>query len=529
MATPLRVLVVEDSEDDALLLQRELRRGGYAPEVTRVDTPEAMRAALAQHGWDLVISDYRLPGFSAPAALKLLQETGQDLPFIIVSGLVTEEDAVAAMKAGAHDYVTKGKLGRLAPVIARELRDAEQRRERQKLQREQHLQSQKLEIIGRLAGGVVHDFNNLLTAISGHAELGAQALASGHRAADNLEEIRQAVDRATHLTRQLLTFARRQPPETSAIDLNEVVGDMSRLLKRLVGESLDLTTELSPDLRSVKADPGQFQQVLMNLVINARDAMPGNGAMRNEGRIHLRTANVTLPPGSPDGPAGNYVAVSVSDNGRGMTPEVKAHLFEPFFTTKEPGKGTGLGLSTCQEIVNQAGGHINVQSEVGRGTTFTVCLPASNQRPAASVKTSQPDLAMERGTETVLLAEDDNAVRGMVVAMLKTQGYTVLQAGNGEEALNVARSHEGQRIHLLLTDVIMPRMGGVELAQEFNHLHPEAKVLFTSGYTGEPVSFQGIVGKGAPFIQKPYLPSDLVRKVREVLGNPLDERPKAGL
>jgi CheY-like chemotaxis protein len=251
--------------------------------------------------------------------------------------------------------------------------------------------------------------------------------------------------------------------------------------------------------------------------------------MRNKGRINIRTANLTLPPGSPDGLAGNYATVLVSDNGRGMTPEVQAHLFEPFFTTKAPGKGTGLGLSICQEIVNQEGGHINVQSEVGLGTTFTVCLPASSQRPAASPKSSQGDLAMEHGTETVLLAEDDNAVRGMVAAMLKTHGYTVLQADNGEEALNVARSLEGKRIHLLLTDVIMPRMGGVELAQNFSHLRPEAKVLFTSGYTGEPVSFQGVVGAGVPFIQKPFLPSDLARKVREVLGHPLDERPKAGL
>ncbi len=513
MATPLRVLMVEDSEDDALLLLQELKRGNYAPESTRVDTPEALRAALTGRDWDLVMSDYRLPHFSGPAALKLLQETGQDLPFIIVSGVVTEEDAVAAMKAGAHDYVTKHKLARLIPIIARELREAEQRRENKCLQKEQAVQSQKLEIIGRLAGGVVHDFNNLLTAISGNAELGSQALANGHQAAGNLEEIKQAVEQATGLTRQLLAFTRRQSMETEVLNMNELVTAMTNMLRRLVGDEIQLATQLTPDLKATRANPGQCQQVLLNLVVNARDAMPQGGT------ITIRTANA---PGKPaaqgQGPAG-YVCVSVSDTGAGMSEEMKARIFQPFFTTKEPGKGTGLGLSICQDIIRERRGYMEVESAPGQGTTFTFFLPQTNE-PIKGSAQPQAVQAMPHGTETVLLAEDDSAVRGMITSMLRSQGYTVLQACNGEEALTVARSDQGKAINLLLTDVMMPRMGGIELAEKFSQLYPSAKVLFTSGYTADPVALNGISGDTVPFIEKPFLPFDLARKVRKVLSNP---------
>jgi two-component system cell cycle sensor histidine kinase/response regulator CckA len=512
MPTPLRVLMVEDSEDDALLLLQELKRGGYAPESRRVDTPDAVRAALAKHPWDLVVSDYRLPGFNALAALKLVQETGKDLPFIIVSGVVSDEDAVAAMRAGAHDYVTKGKLARLIPIIVRELREAEQRRENKQLQQEQALQSQKLEVIGRVASGVVHDFNNLLTAISGNAELGTLALATGHQAAGNLDEIRQAVERATSLTRQLLAFTRRQTLDLSVMDLNELVTDMARMLKRLVGDEIELVSLLSPDLKTTKANTGQCQQVLVNLVVNARDAMPQGGT------ITIRTANVAPKPDAAGAAPASYVSLSVMDTGTGMSGEVKAHIFERLFTTKEPGKGTGLGLSTCQDIIRQSGGYMEVQSTVGQGTTFTVCLPQTKE-PLKHRTPPPANLAMPRGTETVLLAEDEPAVRGMVAATLQAQGYTVLQAGNGEEAIIVVRSHQDQTIHLLLTDVMMPRMNGIELAKQFGALRPGAKILFTSGYTAEPVTFQGMPAGKVPFIQKPFLPSDLARKLREVLDN----------
>ncbi|MSQ07015.1 MAG: response regulator [Dehalococcoidia bacterium] len=359
MSTRLRVLMVEDSEDDSLLLLRELKRGDYAPEAQGVDTAEAMRAALKDQAWDLVVSDYRLPGFNAPAALKLVQETGRDLPFIIVSGVVSEEDAVAAMKAGAHDYLTKGKLARLVPIIARELREAEQRREHKRLQQEQALQSQKLEVIGRLAGGVVHDFNNLLTAIAGNAELGSQALATGHQASSNREEIKRAVGRATSLTHQLMAFTRQQSLDTEVLDMNALVVEMTKMLKHLVGDDVQLDALLSPDLKAIKGNPGQCQQVLLNLVVNARDAMPKGG------KITIRTANVT-PKSNGQGPSPeDYISVSVSDTGTGMSDAVKARIFEPFFTTKEPGKGTGLGLSICQDIIQEGRGFMEVQSAEG--------------------------------------------------------------------------------------------------------------------------------------------------------------------
>jgi PAS domain S-box-containing protein len=634
MGKPLRVLMVEDSEDDALLVLRELRAAGYDLTHERVDTAAALEAALDRHPWDLVIGDYSMPHFSGTAALAMLRQRGLDVPYICVSGTITEELAVAAMKAGAHDYVTKGQLKRLLPAIERELREAQGRAtlrateasfatlvehapvgiyrsspegrflsvnaavvrmlgyetaaevlnldmardvyadaaERQRLverdtysdrqydnveatwkrrdgrlltvqlsvravrnaagrvdyyetfvrdvtdQRrlqQQVLQSQKMEAVGRLAGGVAHDFNNLLTVITSYSDLLLEDLAPGDAKRDDLEQVRKAADGAAALTRQLLAFSRQQVVEPRVVSLNTVVEGLQKILRRVIGEDIEVTIALAPDLGSVRADVGQLEQVLMNLVVNARDAMPTGG------RLTVETANVEHDPEyARDREAAavrRFAMLAVTDTGCGMDEATKARIFEPFFTTKETGKGTGLGLATVYGIVKQAGGFIWVYSEPGQGTSFKIYLPAVDataERTTAAATTPAP-----RGTETVLLVEDAAAVRAVTKQMLERQGYTVLEAPDGEAGLRLAQRHRGV-IHLLLTDVVMPRVGGRELAEQLTRLRPDVKVLYASGYTDDSVVRHGILESGTAYLQKPFSPESLTRKVRDVLDAP---------
>ena len=634
MGKPLRVLMVEDSEDDALLVLRELRAAGYDLTHERVDTAAALEAALDRHPWDLVIGDYSMPHFSGTAALAMLRQRGLDVPYICVSGTITEELAVAAMKAGAHDYVTKGQLKRLLPAIERELREAQGRAtlrvteasfatlvehapvgiyrsspegrflsvnaavvrmlgyetaaqvlnldmardvyadaaERQRLverdtysdrqydnveatwkrrdgrlltvqlsvravrnaagrvdyyetfvrdvtdQRrlqQQVLQSQKMEAVGRLAGGVAHDFNNLLTVITSYSDLLLEDLAPGDAKRDDLEQVRKAADGAAALTRQLLAFSRQQVVEPRVVSLNTVVEGLQKILRRVIGEDIELTITLAPDLESVRADVGQLEQVLMNLVVNARDAMPTGG------RLTVETANVEHDPEyARDREAAavrRFAMLAVTDTGCGMDEATRARIFEPFFTTKEIGKGTGLGLATVYGIVKQAGGFIWVYSEPGQGTSFKIYLPAVDataERTTAAATTPAP-----RGTETVLLVEDAAAVRAVTKQMLERQGYTVLEAPDGEAGLRLAQRHRGV-IHLLLTDVVMPRVGGRELAEQLTRLRPDVKVLYASGYTDDSVVRHGILESGTAYLQKPFSPESLARKVRDVLDAP---------
>ena len=631
MGKPLRVLMVEDSEDDALLVLRELRAAGYDPTHERVDTAAALEASLDRHTWDLVIGDYSMPHFSGTAALAILRERGLDIPYICVSGTITEELAVAAMKAGANDYVTKGHLKRLLPAIERELREAQGRAmlrateasfatlvehapvgiyrsspegrflsvnaavvrmlgyesaadvlgldmardvyadaaERQRLverdtysdrqydsveatwkrrdgrlltvqlsvravrngagqveyyetfvrdvtdQRrlqQQVLQSQKMEAVGRLAGGIAHDFNNLLTVITSYSDLLLEDLAPGDAKRDDLEQVRKAADGAAALTRQLLAFSRQQVVEPRVVSLNTVVEGLQKILRRVIGEDIELTTTLAPDLGAVRADVGQLEQVLMNLAVNARDAMPTGG------RLTVETANVEHDPDyARDREAAavrQFAMLAVSDTGCGMDEATKARIFEPFFTTKEPGKGTGLGLATVYGIVKQAGGFIWVYSEPGQGTSFKSYLPevdATGERTTAVAGARAP-----RGTETVLLVEDAAGVRAVTKQVLERQGYVVLEAPDGEAALQLAHRHRGP-IHLLLTDVVMPRVSGRELAERLTQVRPDMKVLYASGYTDDSVVRHGILELGTAYLQKPFSPESLARKVRDVL------------
>ncbi len=886
--TPLRILIVEDSANDALLLERELRRSGLNVTCLRVETPEEMKAALETNSWDVVISDFALPRFDAPAALHVLNETGLDLPFIIVSGTVGEEVAVEAMKAGAHDYILKGNLTRLVPALLREIEQAAHRGARRQLEaerekllhavenspasvvitdangsieyvnpkftrvtgyssdevlgrnpkilksgelppeiyqdlwqtitagrewrgefhnrkkngelfwesasispvfderkritnfigvkediterkqaeetlresekryrslfesmfhgyahcemvfengepqdfvyldvnrafeeltglrnvvgrrvtevipgiresapellsmygrvaktgdperfevyldglgnwfsisayspqkghfvavfdniterkraeealvrRERHFrslienaqdiitiidmesiirfqspaatqilgrppeefvgrsafefvhpddapvvrdaigravarpesaqtsqfrfrhangswrtmegigkvlpgegpaqivvnsrdvtegraledqlrQSQKMEAVGRLAGGIAHDFNNLLTAIMGYAELAAGRLKPEDPTRSELSEIDKASRRAAELTGQLLAFSRKQVLQPRVVSLNQVVSDMDKMLRRVIGEDVDLVTSLKEPLGSVKADTGQLGQVLLNLAINSRDAMP------NGGKLTIETSDVELDETYSafhfDVPPGRYLLLAVSDTGTGMDAKTLSHIFEPFFTTKGVGKGTGLGLSTVYGVVKQSGGHVTVYSEPGVGTTVKVYLPrVEDAQKDAAPSTGRAHQA--GGTETVLVVEDEEAVRRLVCRSLEARGYETLPAASANEALLALEKHPGE-IHLMLTDVVMPILSGRELAERLAALRPRMKVLFMSGYTDDAIVHHGVLEAGTPFIQKPFTPHTLAAKVREVLDAP---------
>jgi PAS domain S-box-containing protein len=379
---------------------------------------------------------------------------------------------------------------------------------------DQYQQSQKMETVGRLAGGVAHDFNNLLTVITGYSELLLEKVGKGSPMRGELEEIKRAGDRAASLTQQLLAFSRKQIIEPKVVRLDLLVAEMQEMLTRLIGEDIALQATTGKGLGSVKIDPGQFQQILMNLAVNARDAMPGGG------KIVIETANVELDEGycapHPYVSPGRFVMLAVSDTGKGMSEEVKAHIFEPFFTTKERGKGTGLGLATTYGAVKQSGGSIEVYSEVGIGTIFKIYLPRVEEEAVKPVNDDRPT-DLPGGSETVLVVEDEDTVRDLCVRILERLRYKVLRASNGAEAIALAQKY-GERIDLLLTDVVMPGMSGSELATQLVLHHPEMKVLFTSGYTDDAIVRHGVLAEGVSFIGKPYTPLALARKVREVLG-----------
>ena len=628
MPKPLRLLIAEDSEDDALLLVRNLRQADYAVSYERVAAPAALRDAITRGHWDLVISDYNMPGFGGLDALEIVRSHDRDVPFVFVSGSIGEDVAVAAMRAGAQDYVMKGNLQRLVPAIERELVDsklrrdshlAEQRlrattevlhamftasplaiiitgldghvqlwnpaahrlfgwseqevlgvplptipddatddsielraqrlqsgpvggrdvkrrrrdgvlidvnvsaavirdgsgapnrvlvlvqdiRDRKRLEA-QFLQAQKMEAVGQLAGGIAHDFNNLLTVITSYSDFLLADLGAEDPKRDEVAQIRSAADAATALSRQLLVFSRNQVLQPQVVSLNDIVSGSGKLLKRLIGADVELVIALDKDLGLVEVDPGQIEQVVMNLAINARDAMPSGGKVvvetRNTFDATTNSARVTL---------------AVSDNGIGMDANTQAHIFEPFFTTKEPGKGTGLGLATVYSIVNQYDGTIHVYSEPNVGTTFKIHLPRIDA-PARSAAPPPESPESLRGTECILVVEDAAAVRAVTRQVLERFGYTVLEAPDGPTALRLAAKVHGS-IDLLLTDVVMPGMNGRLLAEQFREARPKAKVLFASGYTDDAILHHGVLEMGMPYIQKPFTPEALARKVRDTL------------
>jgi PAS domain S-box-containing protein len=382
-----------------------------------------------------------------------------------------------------------------------------------KLLGEQLRQAQKMQAVGQLAGGVAHDFNNLLMVMKGHAELLGNQLGEKTPLYKHVEQLEKAAERAAALTRQLLAFSRMQVLQPRVLDLNRVVEDMVQMIPRLVGENIELMFQPGANLGKVKADPGQVEQALLNLVVNARDAMPRGG------RLTIETSNCELDESSGQHgvivPPGKYVMLAVSDTGAGIPPEIQSRIFEPFFTTKEPGKGTGLGLSMVYGIVKQSGGFIWVYSEPGKGAAFKIYLPRVDAAAETTTK-SRPQVGSLAGTETVLLVEDEESVRELVSNFLRDHGYKVLEAGDGEAALETVRGHGGP-IHLLVTDVVMPKLSGRELALRLTKAHSELHVLFISGYTNDAVVRHGVLEGDMDFLQKPFTLKDLARKMREVL------------
>jgi signal transduction histidine kinase len=514
VATPLRLLLIEDSEDDALLLMRELSRGGYDVQQERVDTPTAMESALAKQGWDVVISDFAMPHFSGADALRLLRSKGSEVPFIFVSGTIGEETAVAALQEGAQDYLMKTNLKRLAPAVQRALQDFEERRKRKQMEL-QVQQLQKFEAIGKLAGGIAHDFNNVIGAILGWAELGCEEAPAGTVLHDRFQKILSQGQWAARLTSQLLAFARRQVLQPRNFDLSALVVESAGLLRRVIGEQIEVRVVTAPDLRVALADPTQIEQVLMNLCLNARDAMPQGG------RLIIETQNAEIDAQycrlRPFARPGNYVLLEVSDTGVGMDTATSARIFEPFFTTKETGKGTGLGLSTVYGIVKQHGGFIHVHSEPGKGTTFHIYLPAGCG--AAEPREGQRDENIPTGTETILLAEDNVGLQEVAREILERLGYRVIPVSNGLEAVQLFKANPGQ-YDLIVLDVAMPGVSGPAAFAQMTAIRPDLRVVFSSGYMAVAASLASLTEQGASFLQKPYTLKGLGQVVRTALDRP---------
>ncbi|MFY4729074.1 response regulator [Nitrospira sp. BLG_2] len=510
MTTLLRVLHLDTNPQDTDRIQTLLTDGGIPCAIRRVETRCAFTSALNNDQVDLILAEFSMPEFDNGAALELTQQSAPDVPFICVSAALTEPLCIEQMQHGATDCIHKEGLGRLVPSVRRILR--EQQAERALLQNEMQLrQLQKLEAVGRLAGGLAHDFNNLLTIIMGHSQVLLNETGSDHPLRNRVEEIQKAGDRARILIRQLLTFSGKQPSGARVHSLNTTLRNVETMLRRLIGTDIQLTLRLSMEDPRIKADPALVEQIVMNLVVNARDAMPAGGKLMIEtapaGLGHQPRYRVSpIPPGE-------YVRLSVSDTGCGMSLEIQEHIFKPFFTTKDEEKGTGLGLSTVFGIVTESGGGLDVISESGEGTRFDVYLP----RVMSEIEMPTDEnvsLQSVEGHETILLVEDEEDVRILVRDELRKLGYRIVEARNGVEACLVATPHIG-RLKLLLTDIVMPGMNGTELARHLRMIKPELKLLFISGYTDD-------IGIGADdpasaYLQKPFTPQALASSVRELL------------
>jgi len=465
-------------------------------------------AAIEHYGYsreeflDLRIEDLRLPE-DVPALHRHLETMPSDYHAAGTWRHRRKDGGLIDVETSGHEITFAGR--RAEQVVINDVT------ERKRLE-EQFRQAQKMEAVGRLAAGVAHDFNNLLTAILGTTDLMLEDLSPDDPDREGLHDIRSASERAAVLTRQLLTFSRQQVVSPQVLRLNDLVLELEKLLRRLLGEDVTIRVAVAPDCGGVKADPGQLEQVIVNLAVNARDAMP------NGGRLTLETKNVDLDADYPTDritiPAGRYVMLAVTDSGTGMDPETKARIFEPFFTTKPVGKGTGLGLATVWGAVKQSGGYIWLYSEVGQGTSFKIYLPRVDaMEPQAAAE--EAAVALD-GSETVLVAEDEDAVRQIIEKALQARGYQVIVARGGSDALALAGRHNGQ-IDLLVTDVVMPDMNGRELSQRLTHVRPTLRTLYLSGYTDDAILHHGVLQEGVAFLQKPFSLGALARKVRDVI------------
>jgi PAS domain S-box-containing protein len=639
---PVRALIIDDSEDDALLIVTHLRRGGIKLTYERAETMQALAETLTARPPDIILCDYNLPGFSAQDALRMLQNSGLDASFILVSGAVGEETAAAIMKAGAHDFILKDRLSRLVPAVERELRDAQVRRQRrgaeaalrhseerfrllaehvqdiifryrlvpqpgfeyispavagltghqpedlylnpalvfspmepedrsaveaswrspepsplitrwrrpdggiawteqravgirddsgqviavegilrdvtsQVLADQEHermdrelRQADRLDSVGRLAGGIAHDFNNVLAVIMAYAGEVTSSLPDGHPAGTDALKIVQAAEHAAALTRQLLIFSRLEPSQPETLNLADVVTDIEQLLRRTIGEDVEFLTLIQADLYPVTIDRAKIEQVIMNLVMNSRSAMPDGG------RLCIEAANIDQDHGLPSGSAGerNLVSLTITDTGAGMTPEVAQHAFEPFFTTKGPGQGTGLGLATVYGVVKEVGGDIRLASQPGSGTTITVLLPAAD-RKIIREQVTRPATADGSG-HVILVVEDEDTVRDVVTRILTRASYQVIPAASPKDALEII-TNSAVRIDALLTDVVMPDMSGPQLADRMRDARPQTPVLLMSGYTAGALPRGSAASGDLPLIRKPFSAETLLQHLHDAL------------
>ncbi|HEX3875567.1 MAG TPA: response regulator [Bryobacteraceae bacterium] len=513
-AMPLNVLIVEDSEEDADLIVLELKRGGFSPQFRRVDTAEAMRRALKECAWDIVLSDFSMPQLTMLEALAIAQEQAADVPFVIVSATIGEEAAVEAMKSGAHDYILKHRLGRLAPAVQRELRESEMRRERRQLE-EQLRRAQKLESLGLLAGGVAHDFNNLLTGILGNASLALDLTPSTLPTAEMLRDIIRASERAADLTRQLLAYAGKGNFVIEPVDLSALVHDISELI-RAAPRNVAVVLNLQSNLPPIEADATQIQQLMMNLILNAVEA-----TSERSGEVRVSTRVTVIEPDDPveqyrpdPVPPGIYVTAEVSDDGCGMSEEVKAQIFDPFFTTKFTGRG--LGLSAALGIVRSHRGGLSVESGEGQGSTFTVLLPALETSLIRNEAKQPAEPAHAHTTGAILVVDDEDLVRRAARSTLEHFGHTVFEASSGRDGADLfSRLHD--RISAVLLDLSMPRMDGHDVWRYIRRLRPDMKIIISSGFEEADAMKQFTADPALLFLKKPFTAATLGNKIREAL------------
>jgi signal transduction histidine kinase len=519
----INVLLVDDDDEDYLLTTDLLSRlDGVRYECHRASNSQAALSAAKEQDYDVCFVDYRLGPDNGIELVRELIANGQDMPIIVLTGQGDHDVDVEATQAGAADYLVKGEIS--AGLLERTIRYAIRRHADIRALRESEeelRQAQRMEAIGQLAGGVAHDFNNIMTAVIGFSDLALRRLDEGRELPRHyLEEIRRAGERAAATAHQLLAFSRKQVLQTRVLNINAIVGGIEQMLQQLLADNVKLVTVLDPALEPVEADPGQIELVIMNLAINASDAMPSGG------KLMIETSNVELDESHTsryiDVAPGPYVLLAVTDSGIGMDTETAHRVFEPFFTTKDVGKGTGLGLSTVFGIVKQSGGDIGVYSEPDHGTTFKIYLPCV-QALVDQPEDPGPSREAPRGSETILITDDEGLVRGFEREVLAELGYTVLEADSPRHALELAGEHPSV-IHLLLTDVVMPELSGRELSEQLAENRPELKTLYTSGYATGAIVHHGILEPGFAFLPKPLNRTSLAHKVREVLDSPVSGR-----
>jgi signal transduction histidine kinase len=501
----LAVLLVEDNAGDSRLIREMLKDTHAAWTITEARRLADALSRLGEGGIDAVLLDLNLPDADGLVALSSISSRFPELPIVVLTGMDDELTALNAIHGRAQDYLVKGRID--GERLSKAVRYAVER----KALEEQLRQAQKMEAIGRLAGGIAHDFNNLLGVILGCAELVQRSPALVDAERDRVRQMQSAAERAAALTRQLLTFSRKQVVVPELLRVAAVVDDLGRLLRRILGEDIELHIETARDAR-VRADRGQLEQVIMNLVLNARDAMPSGGTV---------TVSVTVEDRPPDtatpGSTSRWVVILVRDLGGGISPEVQKRIFEPYFTTKRPGEGTGLGLATVLGIVQEAGGHVEVESELGQGTTLRVFLPAVVGDPSGGAAPAEPaPPPAGRATQTILLVEDEDMLRSLMREILETEGYKVLEACDGSQALQVFEGHS-EAIDLLVTDVVMPGIGGVDLCRTIRGIRGDMPVLLISGYNEELLASRGVPQERVEFLYKPFPVDRLVEKIGAAL------------